>query len=56
MSLPSHSCLLQDIRALTVFLDARNLTNKRYNAEWVGGGFSELAPPRTWVVEASYRF
>jgi len=33
-----------------------NATNRRYNAEWVGGGFAQLAPPRSWVVEASYRF
>ncbi|MDB6043769.1 MAG: TonB-dependent receptor [Gammaproteobacteria bacterium] len=33
-----------------------NATNRRYNAEWVGGGFAELAPPRNWVIEASYRF
>jgi iron complex outermembrane recepter protein len=33
-----------------------NATNRRYNAEWVGGGFAELAAPRNWVVEASYRF
>lgn len=33
-----------------------NATNRRYNAEWVSGGFAELAQPRTWVVEASYHF
>jgi iron complex outermembrane receptor protein len=33
-----------------------NATNRRYNAEWVGGGFAQIAPPRNWVVEASYRF
>ena len=33
-----------------------NASNKRYNAEWVGGGFATLAPPRNWVVEATYRF
>jgi iron complex outermembrane receptor protein len=34
----------------------KNLTDKRYNEEWVLGGFAALAAPRTWVVEASYRF
>jgi iron complex outermembrane receptor protein len=33
-----------------------NALNRRYNAEWVSGGFAEIAEPRTWVVEASYRF
>lgn len=34
----------------------KNLSDERYNEEWVLGGFTALAPPRTWVVEASYRF
>lgn len=33
-----------------------NALDKRYNAEWVGGGFATLAPPRTWIVEATYKF
>lgn len=33
-----------------------NALDKRYNAEWVGGGFATLAPPRNWIVEASYKF
>ncbi len=33
-----------------------NALDKRYNAEWVSGGFATLAPPRNWVIEASYEF
>jgi len=33
-----------------------NALNKRYNEEWVGGGFAQLATPRTWIVESTYKF
>ena len=33
-----------------------NALDKRYNAEWVSGGYATLAPPRTWLIEATYRF
>jgi iron complex outermembrane receptor protein len=33
-----------------------NALDKRYNSEWVSGGYATLAPPRTWLVEATYHF
>ncbi len=33
-----------------------NGLDKRYNAEWVSGGYATVAPPRTWLIEATYRF
>jgi len=33
-----------------------NATNKKYNAEFVLGGFAQPAPPREWMAEVRYNF
>lgn len=35
---------------------SKNLSNERYLAEYVSGGFVELAPPRAYGVELAYNF
>ncbi len=35
---------------------AVNLTDKVYNSEYVGGGFSHPAPPRIWTIDLRYNF
>lgn len=34
----------------------KNALDEEYNSEFVGGGFSYLAFPRTWIVDFSYKF
>ncbi|WP_417452103.1 hypothetical protein, partial [Kordiimonas sp.] len=33
-----------------------NATDEVYNSEWVVGGFSHAAQPRTWHVDLRYNF
>ncbi|MFC7051055.1 TonB-dependent receptor [Emcibacter nanhaiensis] len=33
-----------------------NLTDEKYNSEWVSGGFSHPAAPRTWHIDLRYNF
>ncbi len=40
----------------SVIATINNALDKRYNSEWVSGGYATLAPPRAWLVEATYRF
>jgi iron complex outermembrane receptor protein len=40
----------------SVIATVNNLFDTRYNAEWVDGGFALLAPPRTGVLEFTYKF
>lgn len=37
-------------------LAIKNVADKVYNAEWVGGGFAQPAPPRVIRVDVRYRF
>lgn len=33
-----------------------NALDETYNAEWSGGGFAQIAPPRTWAIDFQYNF
>ncbi|MGV6825986.1 MAG: TonB-dependent receptor [bacterium] len=33
-----------------------NITDEKYNSEWVAGGFSAAAPGRIWGVDLTYKF
>ena len=34
----------------------RNLFDKKYNAEWVLGGFAQTGLPRTWSIDLTVKF
>jgi iron complex outermembrane receptor protein len=40
----------------SAYLFGKNLTDKRYNENYVEGGFAEIAEPRTYGIGAQYRF
>jgi len=40
----------------SLIASVNNVTDVIYNEEWVGGGFSFPAPPRTWAVDLNYKF
>jgi iron complex outermembrane receptor protein len=63
-SMPRDGITLVNLRAgledakgkWNVALSVNNATNKLYNSEWVGGGFSAPGTPRVVRLDARYNF